>query len=130
MIPSDTPAGMDNCGIAAVAMIAGVSYREAEDIFLRLCGKADMTTVWDRLEVMDSLGIKFSEDVHFRTKPTLTAWYNDIHKQGYRYHVTMRGHVVAVDRGLVFDQVFRSGISPFRSPYKRKQVTSYQKVKT
>lgn len=130
MIPTDTPVGMDNCGIAAVAMLAGVSYREAESIFLRLCDKADMTTVWDRLEVFDVLGVEFSEDVHFRVKPTLTAWYKQHHVHGNRYHVTMRGHVVAIDKGLLFDQVFRSGISPLKSPYKRKQVTSYQRVRT
>lgn len=130
MIPSDTPVGMDNCGIAAVAMLSGVSYRDAEKIFIDLCNKADLTTVWDRLQVMEFLGVQLDENVHYRTKPTLTSWWNKVSDgpSVSRYHVTMTGHVVAIDRGLLFDQVFRHGVHPLRSPYKRKRITSYQRV--
>lgn len=132
MIPTDTPVGIDNCGIAAVAMLAGVSYKVAEKIFRDLCGKADMTTVWDRLEVMEFLGVQMDEDVHYRTKPTLKAWWNRVSDgpSVSRYHVTMTGHVVAIDKGLLFDQVYRHGVSPLRSPYKRKFITSYQRITT
>jgi hypothetical protein len=131
MIPPDTPVGMDNCGIATVAMLAGVSYAEAESIFLSLCDKADMTTVWDRLQVMEFLGVQLDEDVHYRIKPTLTGWWEKVSDgpSVSRYHVTMTGHVVAIDRGLLFDQVFRRGIHPLRSPYKRKRITSYQRLR-
>jgi hypothetical protein len=134
MIPTDTPAGMDNCGIAAVALLAGVSYAEAEQIFLRLCGKADMTTVWDRLAVLETLGAQVQEDVHYRNRPTLASWWEakvgpSDHTTEHNYKVTMTGHVVAINKGLLFDQVFRCGIHPLRSPYKRKRVSSYQKVK-
>ncbi len=132
MIPSDTPVGMDNCGIATVAMIAGVSYTEAERIFLSLCGKAEVTTVWDRLLVLDSMGVVMDEDTHYRVKPTLTSWWNQPSdgRSVSKYHVTMTGHVVAIDKGLLFDQVFRGGVHPLRSPYKRKRITSYQRVQT
>ena len=145
MIPQDTPVGMDNCGIATVAMLAGVSYADAERIFLDLCGKADMTTVWDRLAVLDTLGVQVLEDVHLRNKPTLASWWkadgecskvsgsnvgrSDYRLSDHRYKVTMTGHVVAIDKGLLFDQVFRCGIHPLKSPYKRKRVSSYQRIR-
>lgn len=132
MIPHDTPHGQDNCGIAVVAMLSGVSYAEAEKVFMYLCGKSDMTTVWDRLDVMNVFGVEFSEDIYYRKKPTLTAWWRqpDVGQSDSKYHVTMTGHVVAIDKGLLFDQVFRHGINPLTSPYKRKRILSYQKVLT
>lgn len=129
MIPEDTPAGRDNCGIAAVAMLAGVTYKEAERLFMDLCGKCETTTVWDRHEVMEFMGLDVMEEKHYRSKPTLSKWYQDTYVPSSDYHVTITGHVIAMRRGLLFDQVFRRGIHPNRSPYKRKQVTSYHRIK-
>lgn len=129
MIPKDTPQGLDNCGIAVVAMLAGVTYTEAESLFLLLCSKSDTTTVWDRLEVMETLGLTALEEVHYRFKPTLYQWIEGTYKPHHDYHLTLTGHAVALRNGLLYDQVFRTGVPPLRSPYKRKQVTSYQKLR-
>lgn len=129
MIPPDTPHGMDNCGIAVVAMLAGVSYAEASSLFLLMCAKSDTTTVWDRVEVMETLGLTALEEVHYRFKPTLYRWVEDTLQPDYDYHLTLTGHAVAIRNGLLYDQVFRTGVPPLRSPYKRKQVTSYQKLR-
>jgi hypothetical protein len=129
MIPPDTPDGLDNCGVSVVAMLAGVSYEEASSLFLMLCSKSDVTTVWDRLEVMECLGLTPLEERFYRVSPTLYSWVEDTYEPDFDYHLTMTGHTVALRGGLLYDQVFRSGVPPLRSPYKRKQVTSYQKLR-
>ena len=127
MIPLDTPAGMNNCGIAAVAMLAGVSYREAEHLFVTLCGKCETTTVWDRLDVIDHLGLTVIREMHYRSKPTLKTWVTHYPTQ-HDYLVSMTGHAVAVRNGLLYDQVYRCGITPLQSPYTRKLIHSYVRL--
>jgi hypothetical protein len=129
VIPKDTPSGLDNCGVAVVAMLGGVTYTEAESLFLLLCAKSDKTTVWDRLEVIDSLGLTSLQEKHYRFKPTLCSWISETLEPRYDYHLTLTGHVVGIRNGLLYDQVFRSGIQPLRSPYKRKQISHFQKLR-
>lgn len=128
MIPNDTPVGMDNCGIATTAMLAGVSYAEAEALFLRLCGKTDYTTVWDRADVMQHLGLTVLEEKHYGLKPTFAMWLRQHYDPAFAYQVVLTGHVVAVKGGYMFDQVRRSGIVVVRSPYKRKRVLAHIKL--
>lgn len=125
MIPLDTPAGRDNCGIATTAMLAGVSYREAEALFFLLCGKTDYTDVWDRMSVIEVLGLTILEDTLYGKKPTLASWVNARHVFGREFQVSLTGHVIALRNGLVFDQVFRCGVPVLKSPYKRKRVHAY-----
>jgi hypothetical protein len=129
VIPKDTPPGLDNCGISVVAMLGGVTYEEAANLFLLMCDKSDKTTVWDRLEVMECLGLTTLDEKFYRLKPTLCDWVNTTYDQSYDYHLTLTGHTIALREGLLYDQVFRLGIPPLRSPYKRKQVSSYQKLR-
>ena len=128
MIPDDTPHGRDNCGIAAVAMLAKVSYAEAERLFFDICKRTDITSVWDRMEVIESLGLIWTEDCHYRDKPTLMGWYNNDYEVEYNYLVTITGHVIVVRHWKVFDPVFREGVWLDDSPYKRKRVSSYLKL--
>lgn len=125
MIPEDTPAGKDNCGIATTAMLAGVSYREAEALFLRLCGKSDFTTVWDRADVMQALGLTVLEEKHFGLKPTLKTWLHTHWNPASDYHVALTGHVVAIRDGMLYDQLFRWGIPALTSLYTRKRVHAH-----
>lgn len=128
MIPKDTPAGKDNCGIVTTAMLAGVSYREAETLFLSLCGKCDYTTTWDRLEVMQHLGLTVLVEHHYGKKPSLISWLNDTYDPAFNYQVSMTGHVVALKDGLLFDQVFKKGVLPELSVYRRKHIHTYLKL--
>ena len=128
MIPLDTPAGKDNCGIAAVALLAGVSYREAEHLFVTLCAKSEVTTVWERREVIDHLGLTVLQEIHYRDKPALKTWVRRFYDPHYPYLVSMTGHAVAVKNGLLYDQVYRCGIPPMHSPYQRKLIHSYMRL--
>lgn len=130
MIPLDTPHGMDNCGIAAVAMLASVPYRDAERLFFDLCNRHDITSIWDRMLVIDALGLTVLEEKHYRDKPTLNGWfvstYSDHHTSDY--HVTFTNHAVAVRGGMVYDPIYRDGIPLVISPYTRKRVSSYLRL--
>lgn len=128
MIPDDTPHGRDNCGIAAVAMLANVSYAEAEGLFFDLCKRTDTTSVWDRMEVIESLGLTWTEDCHYTDKPTLMGWFKNDYEVEYDYLVTITGHVIVVRHWKVFDNMFRQGIWLDDSPYKRKRVPSYLRL--
>jgi len=128
MIPRDTPAGMNNCGIAVVAMLAGVTYTDALMRFIRLCGTAELSTVWDRQRVLESFGLTVQEEVHYRIKPTLTQWINNQYDPTFDYHLTLTGHAIAVRKHMLFDQRYTNGISALRSPYKRKRVMSYHNL--
>ena len=128
MIPDDTPHGMDNCGIASVAMLAKVSYAEAERLFFDLCKRTDITSIWDRMLVMDALGLTVTHEQHYKDKPTLFRWYKDRYDPHYDYHVTITGHALAVRKHLVFDPTFRKGWPLADSPYKRKRVSSYLRL--
>jgi hypothetical protein len=124
MIPDDTPYGRDNCGIAAVAMLANVSYQEAERLFFDLCRRDNVTSIWDRMLVIDALGLDWTEEYHYKDKPTLMGWYNTDYNADYDYHVTITGHAIAVRKCKLFDPEFRQGIWIDDSPYKRKRVSS------
>lgn len=128
MIPSDTPVGMDNCGIATTAMLAGVSYAEAQHLFLTICGKQDYTTVWDRTDVMQALGLTVLEEKHYGLKPTLTQWLRTHYDPAFAYQVAVTGHVVAIQQGWLFDQRYRHGVLAVRSPYQRKRVLTHIKL--
>jgi hypothetical protein len=128
MIPDDTPYGRDNCGIAAVAMLAKVTYHEAEQLFFDLCRKDNITSIWDRMLVMDALGLTVTHEQHYKDKPTLLRWYEDRYDPHYDYHVTITGHAIAVRKHKMFDPEFRHGIRLEVSPYKRKRVTSYLRL--
>jgi len=128
MIPRDTPRGKDNCGIAAVAMLAGVTYEEAGRLFFDLCKREDITSIWDRMLVMDALGLTVTHEQHYKDKPTLFRWYKDMYDPHYDYHVTITGHALAVRKHKLFDPEFPHGIRIEVGPYKRKRVTSYLRL--
>jgi len=128
MIPSDTPVGMDNCGIVSVAMLAGLSYAETERMFWEMFIKSDITTVWDRIEVIQRIGLTVLEERHYRVKPTLKKWLTTTYDPAYDYHVSLIGHAVTIRDHLLFDQVFTSGVPAIRSPFTRKHITAYLKL--
>ena len=128
MIPLDTPHGMDTCGIAAVAMLDSVPYRDAERLFFDLCNRHDITSIWDRMLVMDALGLTVTHEQHYKDKPTLFRWYKDRYDPHYDYHVTVTGHALAVRKHKVFDPTFRKGWPLEDCPYKRKRVSSYLRL--
>jgi hypothetical protein len=129
MIPEDTPAGMDNCGIVSVATLAGTSYRDAESVFISLCGRRNFTSVWQRLDALAHMGVRVEEEMHYRVKPTLRHWLTTTYDPSCNYSVTITGHVVTIKDDLMLDQVFREGIAPTRSLYNRKRVQSYIKLR-
>ena len=128
MIPSDTPVGRDNCGIVSVAMLAGLTYAETERMFMEMFIKSDVTTIWDRLEVIQRIGLTVLEERHYRVKPTLKKWLITTYDPDYDYHVSLIGHAVTIRNHLLFDQEFASGVPAIRSPFTRKRITAYLKL--
>jgi hypothetical protein len=129
MIPEDTPAGMDNCGIVSVATLAGIPYRDAERVFILLHKRRDFTSVWERLDAFAYLGMGVREEMHYRSPmPTLRKWLTTTYDPAHNYSVTITGHVLTIKDGLVLDQVYRMGIPTAQSPHKRKRVQSHIKL--
>jgi len=128
MIPEDTPVGMDNCGIASVAMLAGLTYRETEDVFIRKFNKRETTTMFERVDVIRLLGLTVVEEMHYKKKPTLKLWINNTYDPQYDYHVSLTGHAIALRKNMLYDQVYTSGILPLSSPYTRKHISAYLKL--
>lgn len=129
MIPEDTPLGLDNCGIVSVAMLARRSYADTHKIFREVCGRVSRTSIWDRLEVMEYLCLPIRDEVHYKHKPTLRGWLTSTYDPTFSYHLTLTNHVVSVMNNKLFDQHFGAGIPALKSPYNRKRVTSYIKLR-
>jgi len=129
MIPIDTPVGRDNCRIVSVAMLAGLSYAETERMFIKMFNKSDYTSIWDRIEVIHRIGLTVLEEKHYKTKPTLKTWLITTYDPAYDYHVSLIGHAVTLRQRLLFDQEFASGVPAIRSPFTRKRITAYIKLK-
>ncbi len=129
MIPSDTPTGRDNCGIVSVAMLAGLTYAETERMFMDLFNKSDYTSIWDRMEVIHLIGLTVLEEKHYKYKPTLKNWLTTTYDPAHDYHVSMTGHAVTIRQHLLFDQVFTSGVPALQSPFTRKRISAYIKLR-
>lgn len=126
MIPSDTPRHMPNCGVVAVATLAGISYADAHQLFRvtfnmppRWRGRTQAT---QRRRIFKILGLP---DDRIYGRMTFRRWVAEVFDPAINYEVTITGHVVAIKDGMMFDQTYSHGISPHRSPYSRKYVRSW-----
>ncbi len=131
-IPADTPAGMGNCGIVAVAMIVGVShatalaavdYARRNRIGTRAL-KADeltrgfgdgwqgATTQMMREHALTRLGVQF-EPLHRPTREDRRQQLRSFARSipaGVAMMVSVAGHTMILRDGLVFDQEYRTGL--------------------
>ena len=128
MIPSDTPLGLPNCGVVAVATLTGSSYSETEVLFRKHCNKKGnwrgRTTPPERQRVLRLLGVSVPRS-YSDTRTNLRRWLSDVYDPAYTYEVTITGHAVAIKNGLLFDQSHGEGVLPHESPYLRKFVRSW-----
>lgn len=122
-LPADARMG-PNCGVTAVAIVAGVSFAEA---FAMLRGSKSArwkgrTTESERLAVLARLGVTLSR-IHVRrmTLATLARRLDPTR----RYIVRTTGHVQVLQGGQMIDQC---GPRPVMGPVSRKIVTSVLRV--
>jgi hypothetical protein len=120
-IPADTPLGMGNCGIVAVAMLAGVTHADALEAVqqARKRGrgsdlKKDFGKGWSgwtthevRVFALDTLGFTLKS---LLPRPMQLRTFALIAPEGQRVMVRISRHVVTLCGGLVFDQGHSHGI--------------------
>ena len=131
MIPSDTPLRMPNCGVIAVAVVAGTTYREAEDLFRTRFNKRanwrGKTQATQRTRVLEILGLTVVRQ-YARPRTTMRLWLDTYYDPDKTYELTVTGHAVAIKDGMLFDQQFTHGVDPRKSTYLRKYVRSWIEV--
>lgn len=102
-LPSDAIFG-PNCGVTAVAIVAGVPFATAWAQLGRGHGKSwkGRTTHAQRIQALKVLGVSFDELEPRRM--TLETFVRRFAKPGARYMVRTTGHVQVVQDGMVADQ--------------------------
>jgi hypothetical protein len=131
-VPADTPTGMGNCGIIAVAMLAGVSHATAlaavdfarrNRIGTRALkgqeltrgfgdGWQGATTQMMREHALSRLGVQF-EPHHRPTQGNRRQQLRSFARSvpaGVAMMVSVRGHTMILQDGLIFDQEYREGL--------------------
>jgi hypothetical protein len=110
--PDDTVRGIGNCGIVAVAMLAGVTYREAckalkrdgtaPDTGKRAAKRYYGTYHWDRIAALEDLG-KQPIDKNMYERHSIRTWAKKL-RPDTTFMVRISGHVVTMRGGLIWDQ--------------------------
>ena len=131
MIPSDTPLNMPNCGVIAVAVLSGRTYREVEDLFREKFGRTakwrGRTLATERTRALIRLGLTVQRTYAAR-RTTMKMWLDTHYDPDKTYELTITGHAVAIKDGLLCDQQFTHGVDPRKSTYLRKYVRSWIEI--
>jgi hypothetical protein len=106
-VPADNRLG-PNCGVTAVAVLAGVSFQTAWDQIALIANRDGKwkggTRHSERLAALNLLGVRYTE-IHIPRKMrlrTVAAW--TMTTPGVRYMVRTTGHVQVIRDGIVLDQ--------------------------
>ena len=116
-VPDDCPQGMGNCGIVAVAMLAGVSHAQA---FEAICdarraaglptklgkGWKGGTTPRQWQQALDALGIEWGE---YQLGDRTLGHFAKTQQKDWPMVVYTTSHAMTVCNGLVYDQTNRNG---------------------
>lgn len=107
-----------NCGVTAVAAVAGVHFDEAFELIRKSRGAGDRwkgsSNNFDRKKALDALGVKYTQQPRTRgPKQTLRKWIEWNAKPDATYIVTTTGHVQVVKGSTVLDQQGPSDISEY-----------------
>lgn len=118
-LPTDGPLWAGNCGVIAVALMAGVTHADAlaalkidpkgGEGFTRTGRRKSnlySTCQWQRVKALEGLGLTVEQPVHrtdCRPRHRL-AWWAKRLAWGRNYMVRVNKHVVVVRDGLVYDQ--------------------------
>ena len=124
LLPYDNQRG-PNCGITALAVIAGISFTQAVTVFTRRYPKRanwkGRTTSGERSKVLNDLGYSWVDAEPYR-RMTLETWVICYSQPRVRYIVRTTGHVQVVKDGRVTDQ-FQQAVKVRLHRGRRKMVT-------
>lgn len=123
-LPPDVRMG-PNCGVTAVAIVAGVSFETAWSV-IKSIGRyrgnwKGKTTFIEREKALQALGVAYQHVGGFgspRFRPTLQSWVRDHARPGVRYMVQTTGHIQVVCNGMVADQ---HGVQPVSKHWGRRK---------
>lgn len=94
-----------NCGVLSIAMCANVSFEKAWAACRMRKGSKGGTTHYQRVQALKALGVRFEEPALYARKAvTLRTFVRDWTVPGVTYSITLAGHVVTVQDGIVMDQ--------------------------
>ncbi len=103
-MPEGTPGGLPNCGIVAIAVLAGVSYAEALAAFPKRNGHwKGRTTTGARRFALFNLNREVDEH-EWTPRMTLQRWMDEHATPGVTYFIRTSGHAQTVRNGHVIDQ--------------------------
>lgn len=109
VVPEDTPLGLPNCGVVAVAMLAGVSYEEARAA-VASCRDHGNHPSWkgrtypeERLGALVKLGVVMKRMRSFE-RTTLNRFSQKVEPYYGAWMVDAGGHSVAIIDGIMYDQ--------------------------
>jgi len=124
-LPTDNRVGR-NCGVTAVAVMAGVSFTEAwnELKAIRSAGSrwTGATSHADRQKALTGFGVSLSNITVPRT--TLSTFIKKHAKAGVRYMVRTTGHVQIVLDGMVLDQLGNKPVAKYWGSKKMVSIVS------
>lgn len=108
-LPGDVPRGLPNCGVVAVSVFTGVSYREVEAAFRRVSKRCASrkwkgpTRPWEQAAVLKQLN--HARSVGFRTqRKTLQRWAKENAWPGVTYMIGTTAHKQVLKDGYITDQ--------------------------
>lgn len=118
-LPADVKMG-PNCGVTAIAIVAGVSFNKAFAFIRDASGRAanwkGTTCIGDRRKAFHHFGIKVAEiDVPTRRegRMTLRTWIDHRARKGVTYMIDTTRHVQVVRDGVVTDQRGKKPIADY-----------------
>lgn len=97
-----------NCGVVAVAYLAGKPVGEVFQDFKKTFGRGNSwkgrTHTYEQTTMMKKYGVKYEGvDLHPKIN-TFSQWLRYAMDPSKTYRVTVTGHVMVVDKGHVIDQ--------------------------
>jgi hypothetical protein len=114
-----------NCGVTAVAVVAGITFNEAFYLLRKIGGRTrrwkGSTTVDQRAVALEQLGVQ-TKAWRLRDKMRLETWIRVRAEPGKTYMVRTTGHVQVVRDGWVMDQ---SGLWRYGAFGLRKKLVSH-----
>jgi len=121
----DGYAGRPVCGLWAVAKVTGFSFSDVEKKARKICQRkfTGATSVRDREQILTHLGVNYIT-LKWQGYSLQKFVYQIANKNTLKkFIVRVRGHVVVVAAGLVYDQDHPYGITASQHPSARQHVT-------
>ena len=107
-MPGDTPGGMGNCGVVAIATFTGKPYQMVESWIRHHCRKPGnwkgSTRYSDQKAALRVFNRKRSAAFNVKRRMTLKTWVSREMQPGVTYMIWTTAHLQVVRDGFVTDQ--------------------------